>query len=497
MQSQVSSQRSKTWMNLQGPHAEAFRQLTAGLTPEQILVVPLDIGKNVHWAAFHTRDGRLLTEPLQLSALQEGLARFTTTLDTLIAQHQPRLVILGHEPTGIYHQNWAYQLLQRYQPHLDGTATPRFRYVFLNPHQVKLNRLQTWCSFSKSDLIDLGAIGDLLARGLGQPAHLPTSTALLIHEQVRALRTLQQEQARHTRRLLATLDQLWPNAFLNPERFARTHPDLTVPPPLVTRPLERQVVQALITLCPNPHEALRLGPQGLIRLFHQHHFRCGPKTAAKLLDAARRAVLPPPDLAAALTDVAQRDYARFQRLQQDEEATLQALETALPLTPARHLLAIPGTSVRLVARYVAGVGEPQAYLCADQIWAKAGFDPLITASGDALVSGPISRQGDPFLRDTLYLLGYQLALHCGYFSHTFLSAIAAGKSSVEATIHTAHQVNRVFFHLLQHDEPFAPLTLPNYPAFAQTWQTKMRAYLKSPRRRGAPKRRRPRQTKCT
>jgi hypothetical protein len=314
---------------------------------------------------------------------------------------------------------------------------------------------------------------------------------------VRALRTLQQEQARHTRRLLATLDQLWPNAFLNPERFARTHPDLTVPPPLVTRPLERQVVQALITLCPNPHEALRLGPQGLIRLFHQHHFRCGPKTAAKLLDAARRAVLPPPDLAAALTDVAQRDYARFQRLQQDEEATLQALETALPLTPARHLLAIPGTSVRLVARYVAGVGEPQAYLCADQIWAKAGFDPLITASGDALVSGPISRQGDPFLRDTLYLLGYQLALHCGYFSHTFLSAIAAGKSSVEATIHTAHQVNRVFFHLLQHDEPFAPLTLPNYPAFAQTWQTKMRAYLKSPRRRGAPKRRRPRQTKCT
>jgi len=479
-------------IHVQGRRAEAFRQLTAGIPYEQTLVAPLDIGKNIHWAAFHTRDGLMLHEPLELSSLKEGFERYTSTLDDLIATHQPQLVLLGHEPTGIYHEAWARQLMARYAAHLAGTATPRFLYHLINSYQVKLNRTQTTLSFNKTDLIDLGAIGDLLARGLGFPLRLPAPADLLVRQEVAALRALQSDLRRVTNRFLGIFDQLIPSALLNPRRFARAHPGRPVPTPLATKPLERDFIQALITLCPDPYQVQQLGVQGLQDLFHRHDYRCGPKTAAKILAVINRAVLPPPEVALLLARQLQRDFTHYQYLGQQEQQILDNLASLLPTTAARHLLAIPGTSPNLVARYVALIGDPQAILFPDQVWAQAGLHPRTYVTGDVVVHGEISKEGDPALRGLLYQLGYQLALHCAYFGMTFLRAITAGKSETEATLHTAHQVNRVFVHLLQHDEPFDP-PVPDYPAFCQRWAAEMKRYqeAKAARRQRASTRRRP------
>jgi len=86
-------------------------------------------------------------------------------------------------------------------------------------------------------------------------------------------------------------------------------------------------------------------------------------------------------------------------------------------------------------------------------------------------------------------MGYQLALHCAYFGHTFLDAFERGKSEVEATIHTAHKVNRVFIHLLQHDEPFATPDISDYPTFCQECEVRMHRDVAQTK---AKKRRRPR-----
>ena len=283
------SHRQTQLQHIQGRRAEAFRQLTAGVPHDKILIAPLDIGKNVDWAAFHTREGLLLQPPLELSTLKQGYEQYVSTLDRLIVQHQPHLVVLGHEPTGVYHESWARNLMLRYAEQLAGRAAPRFIYHFVNSYQVKLNRTQTTLAFDKTDLLDLGAIGDLLMRGLGFPARLPTATDLLVRQEVDSLRALQAEQQRVANRLLTTFDQLIPGAFLNARRFTRAHPDMPVPTTLATRPLERQLVEALITLCPNPYTIRELGAPGLIDLFHAHGYRCGPKTAAKLLAVVARA----------------------------------------------------------------------------------------------------------------------------------------------------------------------------------------------------------------
>ena len=471
------SHRETQLQHIQGRRAEAFRQLTAGIPPDQMLIAPLDIGKNVDWAAFHTGTGLLLLPPLEVSTLKAGYEHYVSTLDGLIAQHHPQLVVLGHEPTGVYHESWARNLMLRYAEQLAGRATPRFLYHFVNSYQVKLNRTQTTLSFNKTDLLDLGAIGDLLMRGLGFPARLPTAAELVVRQEVDCLRTLQAEQQRSANRLLGTFDQLIPGAFLNTRRFSRAHPHLPVPPPLATRPLERQLVCALITLCPDPYTVRELGVPGVIQLFHAHGYRCGSKTAAKLLAVVERALLPPPDVAAAFAALLQRQFAHYQSLALQSQQALEHLETLLPATPARHLLALPGTSLSLVARYVTGAGALEDVLFADQVWRKAGMAPGLCSSGDMLHYGAMSKQGDPFFRETLYRLGFQLARHCGYFTATFLDAVGRGKSEVEATLHTAHQVNRVFVHLLQHDEPFAPPTITDYPAFCRQQTARLEAYL--------------------
>lgn len=489
------TRKQKQLIHIQGRRAEAFRQLTEGIPYDRTLIAPLDIGKNADWAAFHTRDGLLLHQPIKVSTLKEGYERYVNTLDALITQHQPQLVVLGHEPTGVYHESWARNLMARYADHLTDGASPRFIYHLVNSYQVKLNRTQTTLSFNKTDLIDLGSIGDLLMRGLGFPARLPTATDLLVRQEVYSIRATQSEQRRVANRILSSFDQLIPGAFLNARRFARAHPDLPLPSPLATHPLERQMVEALITLCPNPYDLLTLGRQGLIALFHAHGYRCGPKTADKILAVVQRALLPPAEVAPAFAAILQREFEHYQFLAAQHHKAIANLESFLPSTSARHLLAIPGAGAHLVARYLSGVGSVNDVLFADQVWRKAGMTPSVYITGDVLIHGEMSKQGDPFFRDTLYLLGYQLALHCAYFGATFLDAIERGKSEVEATLHTAHKVNRVFIHLLQHDEPFDPPGIPDYDAFRRQWEERMQRYLAAKQKSRQPKpkhRRRPR-----
>jgi hypothetical protein len=390
------TRREKQLLHIQGRRAEAFRQLTEGIPYDKTLIAPLDIGKNADWAAFHTRDGLLLHPPIEVSTLKEGYERYVNTLEALISQHQPQLVVLGHEPTGVYHESWARNLMTDYADHLAGRACPRFIYHWVNSYQVKLNRNQITLSFNKTDLIDLGAIGDLLLRGLGFPARLPTATDLLVRQEVHALRATQAAQRRVANRIISTFDQLVPGAFLNTRRFARAHPSLPVPTPLATRPLERQMVEALITLCPNPYDLLSLGRPGIVALFHAHGYRCGPKTADKILGVVRRALLPPADVAPAFATILQREFEHHQFLASQQHQALDNLESLLPTTCARHLLAIPGSSPHLVARYLTGVGSVNNVLFADQVWSKAGMAPAVYITGDVLIHGEMSKQGQNF-----------------------------------------------------------------------------------------------------
>jgi len=476
--------------HLEGHYADrvtAFRQRLARVGLDRTLVILLDIGKNTHWATAWTASGLELIRPHRLPATASGLSQFIQRTNGLIADCSPRLVLLGHEPSGVYHEPWARALMDYYAPFLNG-AQPAFEYRFFNPYQVKLARQQTHLRQRKTDPRDLAAMLDLMLRGLGQPAFLPTGTELLIRQEVGFIRAQSRLLGHLERQLRQQLDRLWPHAVVNLQQFSKAHPGLPRPTPIVqTRPLQRDRIRVLLAHCPNPYDLIAMSDQQILDLYRQHAGRAGPALLDTLRTWAANAVLLPPDVAAPLAEQLQRlfhQYVAAETLIEEGRARLLPL---LPHTPARHIPAIPGLGEMDAAAYLAALGSIHRFHRAAEIWAFAGFDPIADGSGDRPDRvGHLSKHGDPAFRDALFQMGYRTALHYSPVSITFLDAFDRGKSEVEATIHAAHRVNRICFHLMKNDEPFENRSTPQLEAEkARRW----REFKAEKKRRGSRRKR--------
>jgi transposase len=434
----------------------AFRIRLAETGLDRVLIALLDIGKNAHWATASLATGHELVKPHRLPTTRSGLNEFTQMVDQLIVEYEPKLVLLGHEPSGVYHEPWARALMSRYDAHIHGDAYPSFEYRFFNPYQVKLARLQTHLRHRKTDPRDLAAMLDLMLRGLGQPAFLPTNTELLVRQEVGFIRGQAKLLGHMESQLRQQIDRLWPGAIVNIQQFKKAHPDLPKPTPIIqTRPLQRDRLRVLLRYCPNPHDLCALSDQAILDLYREHVGRAGPALLNTLRTWADNAVLLPTDVSTPLAEQLQRLFTQYlyaETLIEDGRGRLMPL---VPKTAARHLPAIPGLGVYDAACYLAGLGSVPRFLHAGQVWAFAGFDPLQDGSGDRPERvGHLSKHGDPAFRDALYMMSYRVAQNYAPLTLTFLNAFDRGKSEVEATIHAAHRVNRICFHLMQHDEPF-------------------------------------------
>lgn len=62
----------------------AFRQRLAQIGYDRVLVLLLDMGKNVHWATALTAAGQELIRPFKLPTTYTGLSRFFALTDPLI-----------------------------------------------------------------------------------------------------------------------------------------------------------------------------------------------------------------------------------------------------------------------------------------------------------------------------------------------------------------------------------------------------------------------------
>jgi transposase len=423
------------------------------------LYVPLDIGKNVHWlGAYAGFELQPAMEPLEVRSDRPGFERVTAVIDGLLGCGLYDRVVLGHEPTGVYHENWARAFMERYAPYLAGQATPIMDYRFVNPLLSKREReAQAQGRKRKTDPTDLPAIAVCLRDGKSQPAFLAAGQALRLQVWGNAYRHHRRELRYFARLIVSHMDRLWPGAVVNVKRFRKMHPHLEVPVPLVrSKPLQRQLVRAILTHCPNPHHLLALGETGIQTFLRVHVGRCGPKTAQRVYQVVNNAVLPPPDVAVLLAEQLRADLSRYLILEGDWLTLAEQAEYLVPGSPAAVLTTVPGVSCLLAARYFAHLGHPQRFPRAAHVWSLAGFDPVTDQSGDFRRIGHISRKGDPDLRDTLYLIGLHTARQVPAIGRIKQRAKARGMGDVAATLHAAHKANRICHHLLYHQVPFDP-----------------------------------------
>jgi transposase len=256
-------------------------------------------------------------------------------------------------------------------------------------------------------------------------------------------------------------DQLWPNALVNVKRFQKAHPNLEPPEPLVkTSPLKRQFVQVILTHCPNPHDVRIFTEDEMVELLYEHSGRREVEKARRVLRVAYNGVLPPPDVAQILAERLSHDWKICQLYIERLEVLKAQANDLVPHSPAAVLPSIPGVSNYLAARYLAGIRDITRFDEPRQIWAFAGFDPNLDASGDARRIGKISKRGDPAFRETLYLIGAKMAQHCPDIKPVYARAHArySGEGRhVASVIHAANAANRMIFRLLVEQRPYLPV----------------------------------------
>jgi hypothetical protein len=171
-------------------------------------------------------------------------------------------------------------------------------------------------------------------------------------------------------------------------------------------------------------------------------------------------LLSPEPVVEATIPLLQRDFRLFQQVETLIAEVQHHLPALVDLTPARHLVPLPGLSAELAAKYLAVIGDPARFDHADQVWAFIGFDVLRDDSGDSRRVGHITKRGDPFGRAVFHQLGYQMALHYPPVGQVFFAALARGKSETEATLCAAHKAHRLCFRLLQDNRPYQDRTTP-------------------------------------
>jgi transposase len=437
------------------------------------LIIALDIGKNIHWFACYRYEGRLveLTPPQKVRSDMVGFAHFTATVDPLLASGRFPAGVIGNEQTGVYHEPWAWQIAEHYRGQLQPGAACPVAYRWLNPLLTRKRQEGISVRQHTSDRTAVAAIAACLADGLGHPAHLLTGADAHLRELVRSYDQVNRQLRYLGRQIVAQVDRLWPGAIVNVKQFQKAHPDLEPPTPIVeTHPLDRERLAVLLLYCPDPHQALALGAAGLIRLFHEHDYRAGPKTAEAILSALRHSPLPPKAVAALYAERLQADYQAYGALRTRSQGFETQIAAVVPNTAARFVDSVPGIGPLLAASYLAPIGSVTYFTTASQIWALAGYDLVTEESGDTKRLGHITKRGSPFLRDTLYQIGFHTASQCPPIGETFLAARERGLDEKAAVIHAAHKANRLCFTLLREQRLYQPVSQEEETRFKQHWR---------------------------
>jgi hypothetical protein len=435
------------------------------------LIAAFDIGKNVHWLGCY--DGRLnvIVAPHKLRSDLAGFAQAAATIDSLLASGRFHRALLGNEFTGVYHEPFAWLIWEHYAQHMTPDAACPLEYRWLNPLLTRKRQGETSVRPRSSDKSSVWAVAACLADGLGHPAHLRQGADAELRERVRMLEQLTSQQRHLLGQLLPQVDRLWPGAIVNVKQFQAAHPELEPPTPIVgTHALDRERLAVLLLHCPDPYAARALGATGLIRLFHDHGHRAGPKTVASILQMLEDAPLPPPAVAAIYAQRLQADYQAYATLSARQATSETALAALVATTDAQFVASVPGISPTCAASYTSHIGNVAWFPTAGHIWAMAGFDCVAAESGDSKHLGHITKRGSPAFRSTLFQIGQHTARHCPTIGLTYLAARARGLHEVAATIHAAHKANRLCFALLRERRPYTPATAQETQEFQRRWQ---------------------------
>jgi hypothetical protein len=284
---------------------------SSGVRLEDLVAVPVDVGKHSAMASVLDFTGAVLVKPFEFDLDRRGVEQLVCRVREA-APLSVSLVRVGLEAAGHYHL-----------PLAGGAQPVEWELRLLNPGHVAMQRKANGQRGVKTDRVDLVAITDLLLAGRGTIAPgfadpVMTLAGWVAHRRRRSLvrrRTIQQLTT-HVDRCFPGLGRvLWSVALSKSGRL-------------------------ILAELPDPARVARLGPTRLRSFAANRGVRMTRPLAERIVDAARQA-LPVPG-----ADVARRLLAADLDLLDDIDVEIDIADAEitalLPSTPFAVLRTVPG-----------------------------------------------------------------------------------------------------------------------------------------------------------
>lgn len=404
---------------------ELLSSRASGVRLEDLIAVPVDVGKHTAMAKVVDFTGVELVRPFEFpldrSGVDELVRRTTSAAPSSVA-----LIRVGLEAAGHYHL-----------PLAGGALPASWDLRLLNPGHVAAQRRVNGSRGVKTDKIDLAAITDMLLAGKGTVAPafsdpIMTLTGWVNHRRRRSLvrrRTIQQLTT-HVDRCFPGLGQaLWSVALSKAGRL-------------------------VIAELPDPARVAKLGPVRLRRFAANRGVRMTTPIAERIVDAARLA-LPVPG-----AEVSRRllaaDLALLDDIEEQIDEADRHIEALLPHTPFGVMTTTPGWGPIRVGHYGAAVGDPERWPSHRQLYRASGLTPRVYESAGHRRDGRISREGSVPLRVALIDLGTGL-WHQDPASQTYGQSMRdRGKPGGIILCAMAHRANKIAYAMVRDQQPWEP-----------------------------------------
>ena len=330
--------------------------------------------KSIISELFNWRGIELTRKPVAFSNSMEGFNSFYNTIVELIQKSELEEALVGIEPTGHYWFDFGQFMGEK-----------NIKFVMVNPHHVHKSKELDDNSPSKNDRKDPRVIAGLVRDGRYFYSYMPTGVYAELRNASNRRFVLVEEQTRAKNRL-----QKWIAVYF-PEYKG-----------IYTR-IDAKGGLLVLKQAPTPEEIVRLGVEGIIKIWKDAKLRGnGHKKAMLILNAAMKSI----GLKAGLTEA----RMEIQDLIEDYELQTKRLERVNDLIKelcqqiryADKLLEIKGIGITTIAGFIAEVGDITRFDSAKELQKLAGLELVADSSGKHNGKTKISKRGRKRLRYLLF-----------------------------------------------------------------------------------------------
>jgi transposase len=399
---------------------------------ENVMVIPLEIGKSYHKALIANYFGSLVKPPFEFHNSQEGI-RFLRNAITDISRNQPvEQVVIGMEATGHYFKMPAAMLHEVGYSNL----------FILNPLSTSYCR-KAGLTWSKTDNEDLRAIGQALICGYGNPYQPEKPLWEDLKEACRYRRSLIKCQTSLKNRIHAKLDLLLPG-ITELAMFSDNH--LWSPASL-----------DFFLKYPDLESIRQLNQKSIIKFFQGQRRRISPEMAHQLIQWSKDVLNPHSHATDCRKFIFKSLIEQLKSLSQDISQIEVKLTGYLVQTPAVLLLSIDYVGPIRAAEFAGEISPFDQYPESGALIKAAGLDSTRYQSSTFESSKrSTSKKGSRRLRYITIQIADSLMRQNQHFAYFSKKLLEKGKSKGCACVATGARFIRTAFWMIKDQKPFQP-----------------------------------------